>query len=172
MSAATAIEPRPWRRALAWLAFLGPFFFATYGFATWASAQRAAVPFIAFDWERSIPFWPWTIVPYWIIDALYAASLFVCTTRREQFFRAYHAKSLEQLGTEKVLTAVSSSRGKIGNSRSLATRQRSQQSAVLIIGMSSCMEDAGNDIKTVQRLRQAHRPTIFGNLGRSDQKRG
>ena len=83
MSAATAIEPRPWRRALAWLAFLGPFFFATYGFATWASAQRAAVPFIAFDWERAIPFWPWTIVPYWIIDALYAASLFACATRGE-----------------------------------------------------------------------------------------
>jgi hypothetical protein len=73
--------PRPWRRALAWLAFLGPFFFATYGLATWATAQRTGVPSIVFDWERSIPFWPWTIVPYWIIDALYAASLFACSTR-------------------------------------------------------------------------------------------
>jgi membrane-associated phospholipid phosphatase len=75
--------PRPWRRALAWLAFLGPFFFATYGLATWATAQRTGVPSIVFEWERSIPFWPWTIVPYWIIDALYAASLFACSTPRE-----------------------------------------------------------------------------------------
>jgi len=83
VSAAVLAEPRPWRRAIAWLAFLGPFFFATYGLATWASAQRASVPFVVFDWERAIPFWAWTIVPYWIIDALYAASLFACATRRE-----------------------------------------------------------------------------------------
>ena len=83
MSAAVPAEPRPWRRAIAWLAFLGPFFFATYGLATWVSAQRASVPFVVFDWERAIPFWPWTIVPYWIIDALYAASLFACATRAE-----------------------------------------------------------------------------------------
>jgi hypothetical protein len=29
----------PWRRALAWLAFLGPFFFATYAFAIWTASQ-------------------------------------------------------------------------------------------------------------------------------------
>ena len=80
---AAAPGPRPWRRAIAWLAFLGPFFFVTYGFATWASGLREGVPSIVFDWERAIPFWPWTIVPYWIIDALYAASLFACATRGE-----------------------------------------------------------------------------------------
>jgi protein-tyrosine phosphatase len=82
-AAALPAEPRPWGRALAWLAFLGPFFFLSYGFATWFTAQRAHVPAIVFDWERAIPFWPWTIVPYWIIDLLYGVSLLVCTSRRE-----------------------------------------------------------------------------------------
>lgn len=76
-------QPRPWRRALAWLAFLGPFFFLSYGLANWAAAQRAHVPSIAFAWESRIPFIAWTIVPYWCIDALYALSLFVCASRRE-----------------------------------------------------------------------------------------
>ena len=74
---------RPWKRAAAWLLFLGPFFFASYGFANWLASTRANVGVIAFDWERHIPFLPWTIVPYWSIDLLYAISLFVCTTRRE-----------------------------------------------------------------------------------------
>ena len=73
----------PWRRALAWLVFLGPFFFLTYGFATWVTAQRADVPSIVFDWERALPFWAWTILPYWSIDLLYGLSLFVCSSRRE-----------------------------------------------------------------------------------------
>jgi len=76
-------EALPWKRALAWLAFLGPFFFTTYGLANWAASLRVDVPAIVFDWERAIPFWPWTIVPYWIIDALYGVSLFLCATRRE-----------------------------------------------------------------------------------------
>ncbi|HET7033389.1 MAG TPA: phosphatase PAP2/dual specificity phosphatase family protein [Casimicrobiaceae bacterium] len=80
---APAAPRRPWGRALAWLAFLGPFFFASYGFATWATAQRAHVGAIVFDWERAIPFLPWTIVPYWSIDLLYGLSLFTCTDRRE-----------------------------------------------------------------------------------------
>ncbi|HEX6083153.1 MAG TPA: phosphatase PAP2/dual specificity phosphatase family protein [Thermoanaerobaculia bacterium] len=70
-------------RAAAWLLFLGPFFFATYGFANWLASTRANVGVVVFDWERHIPFMPWTIIPYWSIDLLYAISLFVCTTRRE-----------------------------------------------------------------------------------------
>jgi membrane-associated phospholipid phosphatase len=71
------------KRALAWLAFLGPFFFITYGFANWAAARHANVPTLVFAWEHVIPFWAWTIIPYWSIDALYGLSLFVCTSRSE-----------------------------------------------------------------------------------------
>jgi len=76
-------EARPWKRALGWLLFLGPFFFGTYGFANWLAGTREGVGSVVFAWERAIPFVPWTIVPYWSIDLLYAISLFVCTTRRE-----------------------------------------------------------------------------------------
>jgi hypothetical protein len=76
-------EARPWRRAIAWLLLLGPFFFASYGFATWVSSQRSDVGFIVFAWERHIPLLPWTIVPYWLIDLLYGVSLLLCTTRRQ-----------------------------------------------------------------------------------------
>ncbi|OYY93665.1 MAG: serine/threonine protein phosphatase [Hydrogenophilales bacterium 28-61-23] len=74
-------EPRPWRRALLWLLFLGPFFFASYGFATWVTSQRADVGVLVFAWERHIPFLPWTILPYWLIDPLYGVSLFLCASR-------------------------------------------------------------------------------------------
>ncbi len=76
-------EPHPWRRSIAWLAFLGPFFFASYGFANWLASRHTHVGFVAFAWERSIPFVPWTIVPYWTIDLLYTVSVLVCTTRKE-----------------------------------------------------------------------------------------
>lgn len=76
-------EPRPWRRATAWLAFLGPFFFASYGLANWLASRRAEVGAVVFDWEAGIPFLAWTIVPYWSIDVLYGLSLFVCSSRRE-----------------------------------------------------------------------------------------
>jgi len=74
---------RPWRRGLAWLALLGPFFFASYGLANWIAASRAAVGSIVFAWEQAIPFVAWTIVPYWSIDLLYALSLLFFATRRE-----------------------------------------------------------------------------------------
>jgi protein-tyrosine phosphatase len=76
-------EARPWRRAIAWLLVLGPFFFASYGFATWVTAQRSDVGFIVFAWERQVPLLPWTIVPYWLVDLLYGLSLLLCTTRRQ-----------------------------------------------------------------------------------------
>src|SRR3954447_55525 len=71
------------RRKLAWLAFLGPFFFASYGFANWLAARHAHVGSIVFAWEHRIPFMAWTIIPYWSIDALYVVSIFICTTKRE-----------------------------------------------------------------------------------------
>lgn len=74
---------RPWLRALAWLAFLGPFFFLTYNFANAAASRRAHVAVLMFPWERHIPFIGWTILPYWSSDLLYALSLFICRTRDE-----------------------------------------------------------------------------------------
>ena len=74
---------RPWRRAALWLAFLAPFFYATYGLANWLASLRAHVPAIVFDWEHDIPFIGWTIIPYWSINAFYGLSVFVCRTNDE-----------------------------------------------------------------------------------------
>jgi membrane-associated phospholipid phosphatase len=81
--AAETMAARPWRRAIAWLCFLGPFFYITYGAANWLTSLRATVPSIVFGWEHAIPFLGWTIIPYWSINAFYGLSLFVCTTRDE-----------------------------------------------------------------------------------------
>ncbi|RYF79073.1 MAG: phosphatase [Comamonadaceae bacterium] len=72
---------RPWKRAAVWLALLGPLFYATYGFANWWATTRAQVPSMAFAWERHVPFWPWTIFPYWTINVFYALSLFLGRTK-------------------------------------------------------------------------------------------
>jgi protein-tyrosine phosphatase len=83
--------PRPWKAAALWLAVLGAFFFASYDFANWLASRRAAVGSIAFGWEHHIPFLAWTIIPYWSIDLFYAASPFLCATRREL---SVHARRL------------------------------------------------------------------------------
>ena len=76
-------ERRPWRRAAGWLALLGPFFFLSYGFANWRTGQLPHVGSVVYGWERYIPFWDWTILPYMSLDAFYAGSLFLCATRAE-----------------------------------------------------------------------------------------
>ncbi|MFD1557403.1 phosphatase PAP2/dual specificity phosphatase family protein [Paraburkholderia silviterrae] len=64
-----------------WLTLMGAVFFSTYGLANWLATQRAYVPSFSFGWERAIPFVPWSIVPYWSIDFLYALSFFFWTRR-------------------------------------------------------------------------------------------
>ena len=76
-------EPGLFRPALLWLLLLAPLFFSTYGFATWVTAQRSDVGTLVFGWESHIPFWAWTIVPYWSIDLLYGFSLLLPNTRHE-----------------------------------------------------------------------------------------
>ena len=82
-AAVRPVEPRPWLRGICWLAFLAPFFYATYGAANSFAASQADVPAIVFAWERHIPFLAWTIVPYWSINAFYGLSVLVCATRHE-----------------------------------------------------------------------------------------
>ncbi len=68
-----AFGTRPTGRAILYLAGLGIFFYASYGFANAWTAARSDVPAIVFDWEHHVPFLAWTIVPYWTTNAFYAA---------------------------------------------------------------------------------------------------
>lgn len=76
---------RPWLNACLYLAILGPLFFLMYGGANQYAAALPAekVGQMAFAWEKHIPLLPWTILPYWSIDLMYAISLFMFTTRAE-----------------------------------------------------------------------------------------
>lgn len=81
--AAALAAPVPWKRGVAWLLFLGPFFFLSYGFANHLAAQRGVTDNLLFDWEHRIPFVPWTILPYWSIDLFYGLSFLLCRDRFE-----------------------------------------------------------------------------------------
>lgn len=69
--------------ATMWLVGLGAFFFVSYGFANWITSLRTDVGSIYFPWERSIPLWSWTIVPYWSLDLMYGVAFLLCKTRLE-----------------------------------------------------------------------------------------
>ncbi|OTA16301.1 phosphatase [Xenorhabdus vietnamensis] len=80
---------RLWLTAVIWLLFLTPFFFITYGQINPFTAQRDNVEVMVFSWEHDIPFWSWTIIPYWSINLFYGVSLFICTSRREQWLHGW-----------------------------------------------------------------------------------
>ena len=66
------------------LALVGALFYTSYGLSNHYAASLAYVPEIAFAWERGIPFWAWTIVPYWSLNLMYAAAFFLCRDACEQ----------------------------------------------------------------------------------------
>ncbi|WP_038180453.1 phosphatase PAP2/dual specificity phosphatase family protein [Xenorhabdus bovienii] len=80
---------RLWLTGVIWLLFLAPFFFLTYGQVNQFTAQRGDVGTVVFGWEHNIPFWSWSIIPYWSIDLFYGISLFICTHRREQWLHGW-----------------------------------------------------------------------------------
>ena len=82
-----------WLTGFIWLAVLAPLFFIVYG---WANTYSAGLPAqvvseVVYDWEKYIPFLPWTILPYWSIDLLYGLSLFLPMTK---FAQRQHALRL------------------------------------------------------------------------------
>ena len=66
------------------LALIGALFYTSYGLSNHYAASLAYVPEIAFAWECNIPFWAWTIVPYWSLNLMYAAAFFLCRNACEQ----------------------------------------------------------------------------------------
>jgi protein-tyrosine phosphatase/membrane-associated phospholipid phosphatase len=58
-------------------------FIVVYGLAGWLTSLRADVGTWVFDWERSLPFVPWLIVPYMSLDLFFVAAPFLCHERRE-----------------------------------------------------------------------------------------
>ncbi len=71
------------KHGLAWLLLLAPLFFLSYGWTNQLAANKGVTANVVFGWETAIPFWPWTIVPYWSIDLFYGLSFLTCRTPRE-----------------------------------------------------------------------------------------
>ena len=84
-----------WKWGILCLVFLAPFFFLTYGFANNYASGLSNVPSIVYAWEKYIPLWPWTIVPYWSIDLFYGLSLLLCWSKfelKQQALRLFTAQ--------------------------------------------------------------------------------
>ena len=65
------------------LVVVAAIFYASYGATNALASARANVPEIYFAWERAVPFWAWSIVPYWSLNLLYALGFFLCRDARE-----------------------------------------------------------------------------------------
>ena len=68
---------------LAALVVVAAIFYASYGATNALASARANVPEIYFAWERAVPFWAWSIVPYWSLNLLYALGFLLCRDGRE-----------------------------------------------------------------------------------------
>jgi hypothetical protein len=58
-------------------------FLIVYGACNWITARRSGVGVFYFQWERSIPFVPFMVLPYMSIDLFFVAAPFLCRTDRE-----------------------------------------------------------------------------------------
>lgn len=72
------MKTKPFLSQLAALVVVATIFYASYGAANALASARANVPEIYFAWERALPFWAWSIVPYWSLNLLYALGFFLC----------------------------------------------------------------------------------------------
>jgi predicted protein tyrosine phosphatase len=58
-------------------------FLIVYGACNWITARRSGVGVFYFQWEHSIPFVPFMVLPYMSIDLFFVAAPFLCRTDRE-----------------------------------------------------------------------------------------
>ena len=72
------MKTKPFLLQLAALVVVAAIFYASYGATNALASARANVPEIYFAWERALPFWAWSIVPYWSLNLLYALGFFLC----------------------------------------------------------------------------------------------
>ncbi len=72
------MKTKPFLSQLAALVVVAAIFYASYGATNALASTRANVPEIYFAWECALPFWAWSIVPYWSLNLLYALGFFLC----------------------------------------------------------------------------------------------
>lgn len=70
-------------RAAGSLALAGAVFVLVYGGCNQFTSTRSDVGSCYFEWERSLPFVPWMIVPYWTLDLFFCGAFFLCASRAE-----------------------------------------------------------------------------------------
>lgn len=72
------MKTKPFLSQLVALVVVAAIFYASYGATNALASARANVTEIYFAWERAVPFWAWSIVPYWSLNLLYALGFFLC----------------------------------------------------------------------------------------------
>ncbi len=87
----TTKNPLTFAYKLMLLVIVGGIFYSSYGLSNYFASQKSDVAEIFFDWEQSIPFLAWTIIPYWSLNGFYALAFFLCKNRDELH---YYVKQL------------------------------------------------------------------------------
>ncbi|MDH6251011.1 membrane-associated phospholipid phosphatase/rhodanese-related sulfurtransferase [Chryseobacterium sp. H1D6B] len=58
-------------------------FILVYNYATWHTSKLDRVPSFVFDFEKWIPFIPWTIIPYMTSGLFFCAVFFFCSNKQQ-----------------------------------------------------------------------------------------